>query len=207
MDRKLLIIIAVIILVFIGIVVSQKKEQPAVEVVRSNNITGKLDSKVVLTEFVDFQCEACNAYYPTLESVKDTYKDKVKFQIKYFPLGGGHQYSRITASYAEAAARQNKFFEMQELLFRNQKIWESGNTQEYMDKYAQDIGLDMEKVRADVKSASVNSTINADLKEARDLGGSGTPTFVLNGAKIKNPDNTVEAFAALLDDALQKAGQ
>lgn len=207
MDRKFLIIIAVIFLGFIGIVVSQKKDQPAAEVIRSNNITGKLDSKVVLTEFVDFQCEACYAYYPTLESIKDTYKDKVKFQIKYFPLGGGHQYSRITASYAEAAARQNKFFEMQELLFQNQKIWERGNTQEYMDKYAQDIGLDMEKVRADVKSASVNSTINADLKEVRDLGGSGTPTFVLNGAKIENPDNTVEAFAALLDDALQKAGQ
>lgn len=207
MDRKFLIIIAVIILGFIGVVVSQKKAQPEAEVVRSNNITGKLDSKVVLTEFVDFQCEACSAYYPILEAVKDTYKDKVKFQIKYFPLGGGHQYSRITASYAEAAARQNKFFEMQELLFRNQKIWESGNTQQYMDKYAQDIGLDMEKVRADVKSASVNSTINADLKEVRDLGGSGTPTFVLNGVKIENPDNTPEAFAALLDDALQKAGQ
>lgn len=207
MDRKFLIIIAVMVLGFMGLVVFQKNTKPTVDVVRSNNVTGKLDSKVTLTEFVDFQCEACAAFYPTLEAVKEGYKDKVKFQLKYFPLGGGHQYSRLTASYAEAAARQGKFFEMQEKLFPNQKIWETGNTQEYMDRYAKEIGLDMDKVTADVKSASVNSTINADLDEARQINASGTPTFVLNGAKIENPANTYAAFAKLLDDALAKAGQ
>lgn len=75
-----------------------------------------------------------------------------------------------------------------------------------MDKYAQEIGLDMNKVRADVKSASVNDTINADLQEARDIDATGTPTFVLNNNKIDNPANTYEAFAKLLDDALAKAG-
>ena len=207
MDRKFLIIIAVLVLGFIGLVFFQRGAEPAEDVVRSSNITGKLDSKVTLTEFLDFQCEACYAFYPTLVAVKEAYKDRVKFQTKYFPLGGGHQYSRLTATYAEAAARQGKFFEMEEKLFQNQKIWETGNTQEYMDRYSKEIGLDMEKVRDDVKSASVNSTINADLKEARDINASGTPTFVLNGTKINNPGNTYDAFTKLLDDALAKAGQ
>ncbi len=206
MDRKFLVIIAVLVLGFIGLVFFQRNNQPAVEAIRSNNVYGNLNSKVTLTEFLDFQCEACYAFYPTIEKVKETYKDRVKFQTKYFPLGGGHQYSRLTASYAEAAARQGKFFEMQAKLFQNQKIWEVGNTQEYMDKYAQEIGLDMNKVRADVKSASVNDTINADLQEARDIDATGTPTFVLNNNKIDNPANTYEAFAKLLDDALAKAG-
>lgn len=207
MDRKFLIIIAVLVLGFIGLVVFQRNTEPTEAVVRSNNVTGKLDSKVTLTEFLDFQCEACYAFYPTIEKVKETYKDRVKFQTKYFPLGGGHQYSRLTASYAEAAARQGKFFEMQEKLFQNQKIWEAGNTQEYMDKYALEIGLDMNKVRADVKSAAVNDTINADLQEARDIDATGTPTFLLNNKKISNPGNTYEAFVKLLDDALAKAGE
>jgi predicted DsbA family dithiol-disulfide isomerase len=146
MDRKFLVIIAVLVLGFIGLVFFQRNNQPAVEAIRSNNVYGNLNSKVTLTEFLDFQCEACYAFYPTIEKVKETYKDRVKFQTKYFPLGGGHQYSRLTASYAEAAARQGKFFEMQAKLFQNQKIWEVGNTQEYMDKYAQEIGLDMNKV-------------------------------------------------------------
>ena len=207
MDRKFLIIIAVLVLGFIGLIFFQRSSAPAKDVVRSNNVTGKLDSKVTLTEFLDFQCEACYAFYPTIERVKETYKDRVKFQTKYFPLGGGHQYSRLTASYAEAAARQGKFFEMQEKLFQNQKIWEAGNTQEYMDKYAQEIGLDMNKVRADVKSAAVNDTINADLQEARNIDATGTPTFLLNNKKIANPGNTYEAFVKLLDEALAKAGK
>jgi protein-disulfide isomerase len=207
MDRKFLVIIAVLVLGFIGLVFFQRNNQPTVEAIRSNNVYGNLNSKVTLTEFLDFQCEACYAFYPTIEKVKETYKDRVKFQTKYFPLGGGHQYSRLTASYAEAAARQGKFFEMQAKLFQNQKIWEVGNTQEYMDKYAQEIGLDMNKVRADVKSASVNDTINADLQEARDIDATGTPTFLLNNKKIANPGNTYEAFVKLLDDALAKAGE
>ncbi|MGB4957318.1 MAG: thioredoxin domain-containing protein [Candidatus Saccharimonas sp.] len=207
MDRKFLVIIAVIILGFAGLVIFQKNSEPPIDVIRSNNVTGKLDSKVTLTEYVDFQCEACAAFYPTVEAVKAEYKDRVKFQVKYFPLGGGHQYSRLTASYAEAAARQGKFFEMQDLLFPNQKVWETGNTQEYMDRYAKEIGLDMTKVSTDVKSSSVSATINADLKEVREMGGTGTPTFALNNNRIDNPDNTVEAFAKLLDDALAKAGQ
>jgi len=206
MDRKFLIIIAAVILGFVGLVAYQKNSaKPAADVVRSNNVTGKLDSKVTLTEFVDFQCEACAAYYPILESVKEVYKDKVKFQVKYFPLGGGHQYSRLTANYAEAAARQGKFFEMQQKLFENQKLWETSNTEQYMQQYAKDIGLDMDKLAVDLKDSAVNDTINADLEEVRALGANGTPTFVLNGKKIDNPDNTAEAFAKILDEALEGA--
>lgn len=206
MDRKFLIVIIVIILGFFGIVILQKTSKPASAVTRSNNVYGNLDSKVELTEFVDFQCEACAAYYPTLEAVKEAYKDKVRFQVKYFPLGGGHQYSRLTANYAEAAARQGKFFEMQALLFPNQKVWESGNTQQYLDQYAQELKLDMDKLQADIKGGSISDTINADLTEVRELGGTGTPTFVLNGNKIENPDNTPEAFAKILDQALASTG-
>ena len=206
MDRKILIVIIVIILGFFGIVFFQKSSKPATAVTRSNNVYGNLDSKVELTEFVDFQCEACAAYYPTLEAVKEVYKDKVRFQVKYFPLGGGHQYSRLTANYAEAAARQGKFFEMQALLFTNQKVWESGNTQQYLDQFAQELKLDMDKLQADIKGGSISDTINADLTEVRELGGTGTPTFVLNGNKIENPDNTPEAFAKILDQALSSTG-
>lgn len=206
MDRKFLIIISVLILGFAGLVVFQRTTKPTTEATRSNNVYGKLDSKVAFTEFVDFQCEACAAYYPTLEAVKEAYKDKVRFQVKYFPLGGGHQYSRLTANYAEAAARQGKFFEMQAKLFPNQKIWETGNTQQYLDQYAEEIGLNMEKLRADLKDSSLSDTINADLSEVRELGANGTPTFVLNGKKIENPDNTMEAFSKILDQVLAGAG-
>ena len=64
----------------------------------------------------------------------------------------------------------------------------------------------MAKLDVDVKSSSVSATINADLKEVQELGGNGTPTFVLNGKKLDNIDNSVEAFSKVLDNALAEHG-
>jgi valyl-tRNA synthetase len=49
-------------------------------------------------------------------------------------------------------------------------------------------------------------TYSPDRREVRELGANGTPTFVLNGKKIENPDNTAEAFSKILDQALAGAG-
>ncbi len=206
MDKRLMIIILAIIVAFVGLVFyskAQEANQPAAT--GSNNVYGKGDSPVTLTEFIDFQCEACYSYYPTIKEVKELYKDKVKFQVKYFPISSGHKFSRMAAGYAEAAARQDKFWEMHDKIFEGQKTWQlSSDPSEYFKQYAEEIGLDMAKLDVDVKSSSVSATINADLKEVQELGGNGTPTFVLNGEKLEGIDNSVEAFSKILDDALAK---
>lgn len=208
MEKRFLIVLGAIVVGFIGILAYSKATSPPEPASNgSNNVYGKLDSKVTLTEFVDFQCEACYAFYPTVKEIKEQYKDRVKFQIKYFPISNSHQFARMAASYAEAAAQQGKFFEMHDKIFEGQKIWEqSRDPSTYFDGYAKEIGLDMKKLKTDQASAMTNATINADLAEVKRLGGDGTPTFVLNGKKIDNPDNSVEAFTKLLDDALKQAG-
>lgn len=206
MDKRLMIIILAIIVAFVGLVFyskAQEANQPAAT--GSNNVYGKGDSPVTLTEFIDFQCEACYSYYPTIKEVKELYKDKVKFQVKNFPISSGHKFARMAAGYAEAAARQDKFWEMHDKILEGQKTWQlSSDASEYFKQYAEEIGLDMAKLDVDVKSSSVSATINADLKEVQELGGNGTPTFVLNGEKLEGIDNSVEAFSKILDDALAK---
>ncbi len=204
MGKGMLITLGTLLAVFVGLVVFTKTTSPEVTSDGSKNFYGKQDSKVTLTEYVDFQCEACYAFYPTVKEVKEKYKDKVKFQIKNFPISSSHQFARRAASYAEAAAMQGKFFEMHDRIFEGQKIWEkSKDPSEYFDGYAKEIGLDMTKLKEDVASKEVNATINADLAEVKKLGGDGTPTFALNGKKIENPENTVEAFSKVLDEALK----
>ena len=207
-NKRFLIILAVIAVSFIGLIgYSKLTAPPKVTSDGSSNVFGKLDSPVTLTEFVDFQCEACYAFYPTVKEVKEKYKDRVKFQVKYFPISNSHQFSRMAAANAEAAAQQGKFWEMHNKLFEGQKIWEQSQDpqQQYYDQYAKDIGLNIEKFKADIKDPKTTATINADLDEVKRLGGDGTPTFALNGEKIKNPENTVEDFSKVLDDALAKA--
>ena len=70
------------------------------------------------------------------------------------------------------------------------------------ESYAKEIGLDIAQYNTDLASAETKAIINADLAEVKKLGGDGTPTFALNGKKIENPANTVEAISRVLDDAL-----
>lgn len=210
MEKRSIIIIAAIIALFIGVVVFAKSSKPdSGGGVGSNNVYGKLDSPVTLTEFVDFQCEACYAFYPTVKEVKEKYKDKVKFQIKYFPIVSGHANALAAASTAQAAAKQGKFWEMHDLLFVRQKVWENNppaTRDSVFEQYAQEIGLDTEKFKADRSSDETSGIIKTDLAEVKRLGGTGTPTFILNGERIDSPQNTVEAFSRVLDDALKSKG-
>lgn len=203
-DKSFWIVIAVLILGFAGLVTySKMTAPPPIASGGSNNVYGKEDSAVTLTEFADFQCEACYAYYPTVKEVKEKYKDTVKFQVRHFPIASSHRFAEMAASYAEGAAKQNKFWEMHDKIFEGQKQWERmADPSVTFNGYAEEIGLDMEKLETDRTSAEVKATINADFKAAQEAGGQGTPTFVLNGKKVERIENSVEAFSKLLDDAL-----
>jgi len=207
MSKNFIILVTILVAGFLGLILfQQSKSEPNGSGQGSNNVYGKLDSSVTLTEFVDFQCEACSAYYPTVKEIKEKYKDKVKFQIKHFPISSGHANALAAAAAAQAAAKQGKFFEMHDMLFEGQSNWSSSkNRDDFFASYAQEIGLNMEQYRADLSSEETRGIINTDLAEVKRLGGDGTPTFVLNGEKIDNPDNSVEAFSALLDEALAKS--
>lgn len=215
MDKRFMLILAVIIAGFIGIVMFQKKDNAATgnnngngTGQRSQNTWGKLDSKVTVTEFVDFQCEACYAYYPFFKEVKEKYKDQVRFEVRYFPIeGGDHKFARQAARSAEAAARQGKFWEMHDLIFQGQKQWERmQDPQSTFNDYAKSIGLDMAKFEADRISSDVNNVVNKDLSDVKALGGDGTPTFAINGKKVENPGPTAEALSKMIEDALKEAG-
>ncbi len=210
-NKKFIVILVVLTGAFIGYTMFGNKstDSTAAESSKgSSNYYGKMDSPVTLTEFVDFQCEACYAYYPAVKQVKELYKDRVRFQVRNFPIVSGHQFALQAAKAGEAAARQGKFWEMHDKLFEGQKEWERlKDPQMLYDRYAKEIGLDMVRFETDRKSNSVHAAVQKDLQDVQDLGGTGTPTFVLNGKKIENPDGTVEAISKVLDDALAKAGQ
>ena len=211
MDKRFIVTLLVIIAVLIGIFQLTNKSDPANTAAAgkgSSNVYGKADSKVTLTEFVDFQCEACYAYFPLVKQLKEKYQDQLRFEVKYFPIeGGDHKFARQAARSAEAAARQGKFWEMHDQIFEGQKQWERmPDPQTTFDGYAQSIGLDMNKFKTDRMSSDVNAVINADLDAVKKIGGSGTPTFVLNGKKVDKPGQTLEELSKLVEDALKAAG-
>jgi protein-disulfide isomerase len=203
-------IVAVVVLLLIGIFVftGNKNDSNSSSKTASNkpteNIQGKGTSGVKLVEYGDFQCPYCGqAYAPVKEAVTNL-NDQIYFQFRNFPLQNVHQNAFSAARAAEAAAQQNKFWEMHDALYENQGQWSSlSNPVPFFEKLASQIGLNASKFKTDYSSSTVNNLINADMAAGTKLGVSGTPTFFLDGKKVDLPYSSgAAAIEKVINDAI-----
>lgn len=149
-----------------------------------SNKIGNPSAKVTLVEFADYQCPACAAAHPIIKRITDEYKDQMLFVYRYFPLPQ-HTNAVPTAMASEASGVQGKYWEMYDLLYKNQNQWsESKNSTEIFSGYAKDLGLDLDKFEKDIQSDKFTDKIQRDKNDGRNLGVSATPTFFLNGQKL-----------------------
>lgn len=216
MDRKFWAIIGIIVVVFVGFLIFGGKDdkQPSGQTGKaSNHILGKADSKVKLVEYGDFQCPTCRDFHPVIKQVVDKYKNDISFQFRNLPLTQIHNHAYAAARAAEAADKQEKYWEMHDILFENQISWsKSDKTAEYFGQYAKQIGLNVEQFKIDAASSEVNSIINGDLAAFKDTKQQqATPTFFLNGKKIELQNlrdqqgiPSLEKFSKLIDAEIAK---
>lgn len=181
------------------------EQKKLLEVVSDDYIKGNKEASITLVEYLDFECEACGAYYPLIKQLSAEFKDNVRFVNRYFPLPG-HKNGMQAALAVEAAARQNKYWEMHDKLFDEQKTWgeKPAANPKIFEGYAQQIGLNLEQFKKDVASKEVKDRVERDKNSGTRLGVSGTPTFFLNGDKIPNP-KTPEDFKTFINAAILKA--
>ena len=182
-----------------------QENQKLLEVVSDDYIKGNKDASVTIVEYLDFECEACGAYYPLVKQLAEEFKNDVRFVNRYFPLPG-HKNGLPAALAVEAAGKQGKYWEMHNILFDNQKNWGEKQSPDpaIFEGYAKQIGLNMDQFKKDVGSNEVKERVNRDKNSGTKLGVSGTPTFFLNGEKIPNP-KTPEDFKTFINAAILKA--
>lgn len=165
----------------------------------SDHVKGDTESpSVTIVKWSDFQCPACASYYPVLQAIVEEFPDDVRVVYRHFPLIQIHAQAEPSARASEAAALQGKFWEMHNALFENQSEWASTRDISAFDKYAQEIGLDMEKYRADLESDAVRNRVSSNLDEAIGLGLNSTPSLFVNGKRIVNP-NSYDAFRQIVE--------
>jgi protein-disulfide isomerase len=213
MSKRFIAILAACVVIFAGLLIFTKKDanSPSGDggdnsnssAQLSNHVKGAGSAGVTLTEYGDFACPACYQYFPLVQQVKEKYGDQIKFQFRHYPLTEVHQNALVGARAAEAAGKQNKFFEMHDLLYQNQPAWrDSSNPTPLFENYANQLGLDLNKFKEDMKSSATNDTVQADRAEARRLEYSSTPTFEIDGKQIENPRD-LEGFTKLIDQAIR----
>ena len=98
-----------------------------------------------------------------------------------------------------AANDQGKFWEYHDKLFANQQALDRPS----LEKYAEELGLNMGKFKAALDSGKFKAQIDADKAESQKAGASGTPTFFINGNRLVGAQ-PVDAFKKVIDDELAK---
>jgi protein-disulfide isomerase len=148
---------------------------------------GSDSAPVVVEEFADFQCPTCALVYPRMNEVNSKFGSKIKFIYRNYPLTNLHRNSYDAAVAAEAAGMQGKFWEMQNLLFSNQAQWSNTSEARRMfEGYADKIGLDVEKYKNDVLGFAAKGRVDEDMRRARALNLTGTPTILVNGRPVNS---------------------
>ena len=173
-------------------------------VIESDWIKGDKDSKIIITEYSDFQCPACASYYEIVKQIHKEFGDKLAIVYRHFPLRQIHANAETAALSAEAAGKQGKFWEMHDMIFEKQKKWESEkNTKEIFTGYAEELGLNPEQFKKDLNSKEVKEKVEADYQSGVKAGVNHTPTFFLNGKEIQNP-RSYEEFKNIINEAESK---
>jgi protein-disulfide isomerase len=206
--RLLQLVLLVGLLGLVGLLVafiltSPERDAAAADVVREDShvLNQAPDEKAVLVEFLDFECEVCRAYYPTVEQLRAEHGDELTVVMRYFPIPA-HANSTNAAVAVEAAAAQGRLEPMYQRMYETQAEW--GEAQEsradVFRGFAQELGLDMNAYDAAVADPATTERVRSDFDEGRALGVGGTPTFFLDGKKLEvtSPEALAEAVQSTL---------
>lgn len=226
MDRTRWILFTVICVAVLGILIVNKKSDD-VDVSNTNankvitadkknketpdHVFGSEQKKTVLIEYGDFQCPGCASLFPTLNPLKEKYKQQLTFVFRNFPLTSIHPNALAAATAAEAAGLQNKWWEYHDLLYENQNDWSSVDSSKRTDVfvgYAQKLGLNVTTFKKDLESEEIAKKIARDQALGKKIGATSTPTLVLDGKVIAQDQwSSPEKLEETIREAIKSSGQ
>ncbi|MEZ4446056.1 MAG: DsbA family protein [Polyangiaceae bacterium] len=163
---------------------------------------GPADALVTIVEFSEFQCPFCSRVLPTTKQVVDTYGDKVRIVFLDNPLPFHKRALPASMLAHEAMAQKgvDGFWKAHDLLFENQKALED----EDLWKYAAQLGLDVDKVKAAVAGSTYQAAIAANQELAGEIEANGTPHFFINGRRLVGAQ-PFDKFKSIIDEEIKKA--
>lgn len=167
-------------------------------------VWGNDEAVVTLILIDDFECPFCYRLYKTYEELKKEYGNKIRIAFINLPLNF-HKKAKLLAIGAMAAHRQDKFWEMYDLIFEHKNQWKkTDNVNEWLIEKSKELGLDVVKFTGDLKSKTVKSFVESDIKLLKSKGLRGTPATFINGRFISGA-MPLTTFKQIIDEEIQKA--
>lgn len=146
-----------------------------------DHVQGQLDAAIVLVEYGDYQCGDCREACQIVKQVQQQLNEQLCFVFRHFPLKSLHPHAQNAAEAATAAADQGKFWQMHDCLFEHQHALDAGSLVEY----ALNLGLNMPRFLWNFSEHVYATRVQADVLSGVESGVNGTPTFFINGIRLK----------------------
>ena len=144
-----------------------------------DHIFGNPAAAFELVEYGDYECPYCGRAYPIVKNIQQQLGTELKFVFRNFPLRKIHPNAFMASIATEAAGLQDKFWEMHDIIFENQKTLDSEN----IFLFAGNLGLDIERFKDDIQQRSLIDKVEKDFESGIRSGVNRTPTFFINGKK------------------------
>ncbi|SEB28577.1 Na+/H+ antiporter NhaA [Nocardioides exalbidus] len=157
-----------------------------------DHVVGPVDAELTLVEYLDYECPFCARVSGVGDELRAHFGGRLRYVTRHLPLPV-HPHSELAALASEAAARQDRFWEMHAVLFAHQDELEL----EDLVGYAADIGLDVEQFMRDLDDDDVHRHVEHDVASAEESGVRGTPTFFIGDTRHIGPHDARSLIAAL----------
>jgi protein-disulfide isomerase len=158
-----------------------------------DHIQGPSDTPVTLVEYGDYECPYCGVAYPVIKEVQSRMGERLRFVFRNFPITTSHPHAEQAAEAAEAAGAQDRFWEMHDVLYENQRHLSDADLRSYAEK----LGLDLERFDEELAEHVYAARVREDFMSGVRSGVNGTPSFYINGAKHDDSYDLETLLAAL----------
>jgi cyclophilin family peptidyl-prolyl cis-trans isomerase len=141
-------------------------------------------------DYSDFQDPRSALFAAAADQLLEENPDKVRVVSRMFPLIAISDKSAIAAQAAEAAAEQGKYWEIRDLLYKQQAAWSGLNVedfQQWLAAQASGLDLDMEQFKTDMKRDDIVNRVQKAWEDGQKMGLPGTPLVILNGQIYGGP--------------------
>jgi protein-disulfide isomerase len=169
----------------------------------ADHVRGERDAPLELMMFGDFQCPFCLGAQSVLRRVRTRLGDRLLFAFRHLPIPERHPLAPLAAEASEAAAAQGRFWEYHDALFEAQPKL----SRETMLAIGADLGLDADRMAAEIDSGAHRPRVERDLDSAARSGATGTPTFFTNGTPVFGAYDASSLVEALENGAAGTSGE
>ena len=220
-SRKYIAIIILLVFLFLlgfaytkntsqSIVPRPSQSIPIAPVTNKDHIRGNTHAKVIIIEYSDFECPSCIYFQPTIKQILDTYGDKVRWVVRFYPLPQ-HAHAEKEAEAADCVndlKGSDAFWKFSDLVFKNVNITEDGTglALEKLPEFAKAVGVDEQAFSKCLNNGVMYDKVQQSIAEAQHTGINQLPsTIIMNDreeSQLVISNQPFEVYKNIIDEEL-----